>query len=100
MRVCIFGAGAIGGYLAVELASAGVPVTCIARGPHLAAMRRHGLTLRIEGAERTVRVDCTDDPAEAGPQDYVIVALKAPSAAAVADRMAPLLGPETLVVTP
>ncbi len=99
MRVCIFGAGAIGGYLAVELASAGVPVTCIARGPHLAAMRQHGLTLRIEGAERTVRVDCTDDPAEAGPQDYVIVALKAPPAAAVADRMAPLLGPETAVVT-
>ena len=99
MRVCIFGAGAIGGYLAVELACAGVPVTCIARGPHLAAMRARGLKLLIDGGERTARVDCTDDPREAGPQDTVIVTLKAPAAAAVAAQLAPLLGPETTVVT-
>lgn len=101
MKVCIFGAGAIGGYMAVELAHAGnAEVTCIARGPHLAAMRENGLRLVREGEDdRVVTVNCTDDPTEAGPQDVVIVTLKAHSAAAVADQMAPLFGPETAVVT-
>ena len=101
MKVCIYGAGAIGGYMAVELADAGnADVTCIARGPHLAAMRENGLRLVREDAEdKVVSVNCTDDPAEAGPQDIVIVTLKAHSAAAVADQMAPLFGPETAVVT-
>ena len=101
MKVCIYGAGAIGGYMAVELAAAGnAEVTCIARGPHLAAMRENGLRLVREGEDdKLVRVNATDDPAEAGPQDVVIVTLKAHSAAAVADRMAPLFGPETAVVT-
>jgi len=100
MKVCIYGAGAIGGYMAVQLADAGAAeVTCIARGPHLAAMRANGLKLRIGGEEKTVRINCTDDPNEAGPQDYVIVTLKAHSAAAVADQMTPLLGPDTAVMT-
>lgn len=101
MKVCIYGAGAIGGYMAVELAAAGnAEVTCIARGPHLAAMRENGLRLVREGEDdKLVRVNATDDPAEAGPQDVVIVTLKAHSAAAVADRMTPLFGPETAVVT-
>ncbi|MEK9662242.1 MAG: 2-dehydropantoate 2-reductase [Alphaproteobacteria bacterium] len=100
MKVCIFGAGAIGGYMAVELARSGAAeVTCIARGPHLAAIKANGLKLLIDGEERVAEVACTDDPAEAGPQDFVIVTLKAHSAAAVADKMAPLLGPDTAVVT-
>lgn len=101
MKVCIYGAGAIGGYMVVELAAAGnAEVTCIARGPHLAAMRENGLRLVREGEDdKLVRVNATDDPAEAGPQDVVIVTLKAHSAAAVADRMALLFGPETAVVT-
>lgn len=101
MKVCIYGAGAIGGYMAVELAHAGnAEVTCIARGPHLAAMQENGLRLVREGEDdRVVSVNATDDPAEAGPQDVVIVTLKAHSAAAVADQMAPLFGPETAVVT-
>lgn len=100
MKICVFGAGAIGGYIAVSLAqSDDVEVSCIARGPHLKAMREHGLTLRSGGEETVANVAATDDPAELGPQDYVIVGLKAPSAAAAADRMAPLLGPETGVVT-
>ncbi|CAN0103778.1 unnamed protein product [Discosporangium mesarthrocarpum] len=100
MKVCIFGAGAIGGYMAVELARSGTAdVTCIARGPHLAAMKANGLKLLIDGEERVAEVACTDDPAEAGPQDFVIITLKAHSAAAVADQMAPLLGPDTAVVT-
>lgn len=101
MKVCVFGAGAIGGFIAVELARAGnCEVTCIARGPHLAAMKENGLKLVYkDGEEHTVQVNATDDPAEAGPQDFVIVTLKAHSSAAVADQMAPLFGPETALVT-
>ena len=99
MRVCIYGAGAIGGYLGAELAGAGVDVTLIARGPHLAAMKENGLKLLIDGDERISHPRCSDDPAEAGIQDYVIVALKAHSAPAIVAAMEPLLGPETAVVT-
>ncbi len=99
MKICIYGAGAIGGYLGVELARAGEEVTLIARGPHLEAMRERGVILRIGGEERTARPRCTDDPGEAGAQDYVIVTLKAHSAPAAVDAMQPLLGPETAVVT-
>jgi len=99
MKICVFGAGAIGGYLAVELALAGHEVSVVARGEHLAAIRARGLTLRIGGGEKTARVRATDDPAELGPQDYVLCALKAHQAQEAADRFAPLLGPETAVVT-
>ena len=99
MRICIYGAGAIGGYLGVQLSLAGEDVTLVARGPHLAAMKEHGLKLLIDGEERVARPHCTDDPAEAGPQDYVIVTLKAHSVPAVVDLLHPLLGPDTAVVT-
>ena len=101
MKICVFGAGAIGGYMASELARAGdCDVTCIARGPHLAAMQLNGLKLVMrDGTEHIVPVIATDDPVEAGPQDFVIVALKAHSSAAVVDQMLPLFGPETALVT-
>lgn len=99
MKVCIYGAGAIGGYLAVELKRAGVDVTCIARGDHLRAIQKNGLRLLIGGEERIEKILCTDDPNDLGPQDYVIVAVKAPSAHSAAQRMAPLLGRDTAVVT-
>lgn len=99
MRVCIYGAGAIGGYLGVQLALSGVDVSLIARGPHLAAMQAHGLKLRIAGEERVAHPRCTQQPVELGPQDYVIIALKAHSVPAVVDAMQPLLGPATAVVT-
>jgi 2-dehydropantoate 2-reductase len=99
MRLCIFGAGAIGGYLAGELALAGHEVCAIARGAHLAAIRNHGLTLIVDGQTRTVRLPASDDPAEFGPQDVVICALKAHQAHANASKFAPLLGPLTAVVT-
>jgi 2-dehydropantoate 2-reductase len=99
MKIAVFGAGAIGGLLGGRLASAGAEVTLIARGPHLAAMRSDGLTLiEADGNKNSVAVEATDDPAEAGPQDYVIVTLKAHSVAAVVDDIAPLLGPETAVI--
>ncbi len=99
MRICIYGAGAIGGYLGVQLALAGADVTLIARGAHLAAMQAHGVRLRIDGEERVAHPRCTADPAGAGVQDVVIVALKAPSVPAVVDLMQPLLGKDTAVVT-
>ena len=99
MKICIYGAGAIGGYLGVQLALAGVDVTLIARGPHLEAMRAKGLKLLIDGKERVAHPFCTADPSEAGPQDYVIVTLKAHSTPAVVKPMQPLLGPKTAVVT-
>ena len=99
MRVAIYGAGATGGYLGVKLALAGVDTTLIARGPHLEAMQRSGARLLIDGDELVARPFCTDDPAEAGPHDYVIVTLKAHSATRVVDAMQPLLGPDTAVVT-
>jgi 2-dehydropantoate 2-reductase len=99
VKICIYGAGAIGGYLAAELALVGEDITVIARGPHLEAMRRDGLTLLIGDERKVAKVACTDDPAEAGPQDCVIITLKAHSVTAIVDKMAPLLGDETSVVT-
>ena len=99
MKVCIYGAGAIGGQIGAMLARGGVDVSLIARGPHLAAMRENGLTLITEEERFTVHPNCSDDPAELGPQDYVIIALKAHSVPGVVERMQPLLGPETAVVT-
>lgn len=98
-RICIYGAGAIGGYLGVQLTLAGADVTLIARGPHLEAMQRHGLKLLIDGEERLAHPRCTADPAEVGPQDYVFITLKAPSVPGVVENMLPLLGPDTAVVT-
>ncbi len=100
MKICIFGAGAIGGYMGVKLAEAGADVSLVARGPHLAAMQANGLKLIEEGgAETVVQVTAAEDPAALGPQDYVIVTLKAHSVPGVVDRMQPLIGPETTIVS-
>ncbi len=99
MRICIFGAGAIGGYMAVELKRAGYDVSIVARGPHLDAIRTGGLRLRIGGEERTAAIAASDDPADLGPQDYVILTLKAHSVPPIADKLAPLLNDDTAVVT-
>jgi 2-dehydropantoate 2-reductase len=74
-------------------------VSFVARGPHLAAMQANGVRLQVDGEEHTVKVRCTNNAAELGPQDYVIIALKAHSVPGVVDLMPPLLGPDTAVVT-
>jgi len=99
VKITVYGAGAIGGYLAAELALAGEDVSIVARGPHLQAIRERGLKLLIEGEEKLAQVRATEDPGEIGAQDYVILTLKAHSVAPVVDRMLPLLGPDTAVVT-
>lgn len=99
MKICIYGAGAIGGYLGVQLMLAGADVSLVARGAHLAAMKADGLKLLIGDKERVVHPRCTDNPAELGVQDVVIICLKAHSITGVLDAMQPLLGPNTRVVT-
>lgn len=99
MKICIYGAGAIGAYLGARLIEAGCEVTLIARGPHLQAMRENGLTLQTGDEQQTLQVNCTDNPAEVGPQDYVVVTLKAHSVAPIVEQILPLLGPDTPVVT-
>jgi len=97
-KICVFGAGAIGGYMAVELARSGREVSVVARGEHLAAIRAGGLRLQIGGATHVAHVAATDQPAELGVQDLVICALKAHQAHESAELMQPLLGPDTPVV--
>jgi 2-dehydropantoate 2-reductase len=99
MKICIYGAGAIGGYLGVQLARAGADVSLVARGAHLAAMRERGLTLLAGEETHTVHPRCTDNAADLGVQDYVIVTLKAHSITGVIEKMQPLLGPHTRIVT-
>ena len=99
MKIAIFGAGAIGGYLAVELARAGTEVAVIARRANLQAIRAHGLRLRIAGEERVAHPEASDDPAAIGPVDHLILAVKANAVPRIAPQLAPMLGPETTVVT-
>jgi len=99
MKICIYGAGAIGGYMGVALAESGADVSLIARGPHLEAIKRNGLKLLTDDGERVARIKATNTPAELEPQDYVIVTLKAHQAWEAAEHLAPLLGPDTAVVT-
>jgi 2-dehydropantoate 2-reductase len=98
MRICVFGAGAIGGNFAARLADAGNEVSVVARGAHLEAIKAKGLTL-IAGEKRIVaKVKASDRPADLGPQDIVISTLKANGLSALADGVGPLLGPDTGVV--
>ncbi len=99
MKICIYGAGAIGGYMAVMMKRGGADVSLIARGAHLDAINAGGLTLLIGDETITERMPATKDPHELGPQDYVIVGLKAHQAWESAEAMRPLLGPGTAVVT-
>ncbi|WP_047307953.1 2-dehydropantoate 2-reductase [Rhodopseudomonas palustris] len=100
MKICIYGAGAIGGYLGVQLAQSGAAdVSLVARGAHLQAMRDDGVKLLIGGEERVVRPKATDKPAELGVQDFIIICLKAHSITGAIDAMKPLLGSHTRIVT-
>ncbi len=97
MKLCVFGAGAIGGWLAGLLAQSGAEVSVVARGAHLAAIRANGLTVETQAGTINARIAASDSPADLGRQDAVIVTVKAPSLASVAAGIAPLLGPETMV---
>ncbi len=98
MKICVFGAGAVGGHFAAQLAAAGHEVSVVARGAHLAAIREHGMVL-LKGERRIVgKVRATDRPATLGPVDAVLVTLKATGLGALAEGVRTLLGPDTAVV--
>jgi 2-dehydropantoate 2-reductase len=99
MKICIYGAGAIGGYIGLMLQRGGVDVSLVARGAHLEAINKHGLKLMIGGDVLSAKIPASKDPSDFGPQDYVIIGLKSYQAWESAYDMVPLLGPETAVVT-
>ncbi len=99
MRVCIFGAGAIGAYLGLELSLAGVDVTLVARGSHYEFMKKNGVRLRIGVEEKVSHPHCVNSPEDAGEQDYIFITLKTHTSSSVASELIPLLGPKTSVVT-
>jgi 2-dehydropantoate 2-reductase len=98
MKIAVFGAGAIGGCLAVRLRQAGRDVSVVARGEHLAAIRENGLTLKSGGETFNARMPATDRAEDFGLQDYVIVTVKANALPAAAPQIAKLVGPKTTVV--
>ena len=98
MRICIFGAGAVGSHFAVRLALSGHDVSCVMRGPHLEATRANGLTLRVGDDAFSARVNASDDPAALGPQDVVISTLKANGLDALVNGLPPLLRDDTAIV--
>ena len=99
MKICIYGAGAIGGWIGARLAALGEPVSVVARGATLAALHTHGLRLQQADGLLQVPVQAADNAATLGVQDLVVVAVKAPALAEVARGIAPLLGPHTMVLT-
>src|ERR1051326_1477695 len=101
MKICVYGAGAVGGLIASRLARSGHEVSVVARGAHLEAIRARGLRVR-DGAARPVEsqaLRAEDDPSRLGPQDYVVVAVKAQGLCGVAERIAPLVGAGTSIIT-
>jgi 2-dehydropantoate 2-reductase len=99
MKVCIYGAGAIGGWIGARLARQGAQVSAVARGATLAALQEKGLRLELQGEHIAVPVQASEHASDLGPQDLVVVAVKAPAMAAVAAGIGPLLGPDTIVLT-
>src|ERR1700724_1094308 len=98
MRICIFGAGAVGSHFAVRLALSGHAVSCVMRGPHLKAVKANGLRLRGGDAEFSTKVKASDDPAALGPQDLVVSTLKATGLSSLVTGLPPLLHDDTAVV--
>ena len=99
MKICIFGAGAIGGYMGVKLAQIGTDVSLVARGPHLEAMKKNGLRL-IEGeSDVTVPVEASENPEDLGFQDYLIITLKAHSVPSIIEKVRPLVNEKTTIVS-
>jgi len=99
MKICIFGAGAIGGYLGAKLAAHGSDVSLVARGAHLDAMRTNGLRLIEETGETNVSVTASSDPQDLGEQDYLLITLKAHSVPPMVEKMAPLIGKHTTILS-
>src|SRR4051794_33245678 len=98
MKIAVVGLGAVGGLMAARLARAGFDVSALARGATLAAVRADGLRLRIGGEELTARLHAADSAEALGAQDLVVIAFKGPALIETATRLAPLIGPDTIVL--
>jgi 2-dehydropantoate 2-reductase len=99
MKICIVGAGAIGGFLGAQLAASGEEVSVVARGATLGALREHGLRLQLQDKLVTAKVTADTDPAALGVHDLVVIAVKAPALLAAVRNIAPLIGADTMVLT-
>jgi 2-dehydropantoate 2-reductase len=99
MKFCVFGLGAIGGFVAARLAMAGHPVSALARGATLAAVREHGLRLQSQAGEQAVQIEVSDSPARLAGADVVVLAVKTTALPAVARAISPMLGPDTVVLS-
>jgi 2-dehydropantoate 2-reductase len=98
MRIAVVGLGAVGGLIAARLARAGHEVSALARGQTLARLRADGVQVEGASGSFSARVAASDDAATLGPQELVVIALKAPALAAASETMAPLLGADTIVL--
>jgi 2-dehydropantoate 2-reductase len=98
-KVCIYGVGAVGGFIGALLARSGCQVSAVARGATLEALRKNGL--RLQTADELIRqpIEAAADPATLGVQDLVVIAVKGPALIQVAQNIAPLIGPDTTVLT-
>ncbi|GFE61823.1 2-dehydropantoate 2-reductase [Geobacter sp. AOG2] len=98
MKICIYGVGAVGGFIGAQLAHAGCDINAVAQGATLRALQRHGLRLQTGDQEIAEKVNATDNPATLGVQDLVIIAVKATALVDIARKISPLIGPDTLVM--
>jgi len=99
MKICIYGVGAVGGYIGARLAHAGNEINAVAKGATLKALQQHGLRLQSNNETFSVKINAVESPDALGIQDLVVVAVKATAMAAIAKQIAPLIGPETMVMT-
>jgi len=99
MKFCVFGAGAVGGFVGGMVARTSSEVSLVARGDHLTALKKNGLRVVTPDEEFTVTPPATDDPAELGVQDVVFLSAKAHALTAAAEAMRPLIGPDTIIVS-
>ena len=91
INICVFGAGAIGGYIGCSLSKAGANVSLIARGPHKEAIKKNGLTLISNNKSETFKLKVTENPSELGTQDYIIIGVKAHAISGIVNQLNPLL---------
>ncbi len=99
MKICIYGVGAVGGYIGARLARAGNEINAVAKGATLKALQQHGLRMQSENETFSVKINAVESPDALGIQDLVVIAVKATAMAAIAKQIAPLIGPETVVMT-
>ena len=100
MKFCIFGGGSIGGLLAAGLKKIGVEVTVVARGAHMKAIQNNGLNIiKPDGKEENYQLECTDDTDSIGEQDFLFLTIKSPALVPSLDKIRPLVGKNTTVIT-